>query len=430
MNHRTSTTNRSRILKLISYREVTDRILRALSGYNVPIESVPVDTARGRVCAEEIRSARDFPDRDLAAMDGYAIDSLVTRQATISKPLSFDVVEPSNPDSTSLKKGSTIYVATGTPLQKGADAVVRSEEVKLEGSTVKLLRPVAKGKNVFGQGEDYRKGDLLIKKNQILSSADVAILISLGKREVRVFRVPKVGILSIGDGLVVFGTSRKNIQTVNNYSNLISGYLAELGAIVEQIGVCPNDPEAISSIISDSLRTFDLIITIGGSSVGEKDLTIESAVSISDASQVFHGVNIVPIRPAGFLMIRDKPVVVLPANAVSVATSFFVIGLPILNLISGLTFNDRSSEIVARSLAEFENTKPKPALFLVTVKKTKEGKYEFRAYEWSSNLSSDLAKSNGFIKLEKNQKVSSNEEMKVCLFGASELIRINDTTWM
>jgi len=431
MNLLASPTRRSGILKLISYNEAMDRIVKALFNYNVPVEPVPVVEVRGRICAEEVRSTRYLPDQALAAMDGYAVDSSVTRSATISKPVSLVVCDSSYPNgrySPPLKIGSAIYVATGVPLPRGADAVVRSEEVKLDGSTVKILRPIAKWKNVFGQGEDYKKGDLLIKERRILSSADVAILISLGKRNVRVFRVPKVGILSIGDELVAFGSSERNRHTANNYSNLITGFLTELGAIVEQIGICPNDPKVISKTISDSLTTFDMIITTGGSSVGEKDLTVESTTSIPNASLVFHGINIVPIRPAGFLMVKKKPVVVLPANAVSVATSFFFVGLPILNLISGLSFNDRYSEIAARSLTDFENAKPKPALFLATVGKSKEGKYKFRALEWSSNISSDLAKSNGFVRLEKNQKVSSDEEMKVLLFGPSELMRINNAT--
>jgi molybdopterin molybdotransferase len=421
----------SNFLKLIAYDEAKKRILREFSNNHVPTELVPVDRARERICAEEIKSNSYLPDRTLAAMDGYAIDSSDTNGISSSNPLTLTVegaLYPSSVRGLRLKNGYTCYTATGAVLPSGADAVARIEEVRLKGDTATITHSIPKWKNVFQRGEDYKKGDVFFRKHQIFSSADVALLISLGIKKVKVFHAPKIGVLSIGDELKAFGTKENEKKTVNNYCNLISGFASELGAQVEPVGISPDNLDSIAESILHGLKTNDMLITIGGSSVGEKDLTIKAASSIPRSSLLFHGVAIVPIRPTGLVIVQGKPVVVLPANAISAAASFFLIALPTLNLLSGLFFDDRRVEINARSKESFENEKRMQALFLVRVTKADNGTFNLSPFEWGSNLSANLARSNGFVKLERDQKVSKNDELKVTLFGASEMSRIRSSS--
>jgi molybdopterin molybdotransferase len=418
-------------LKLIAYDEAKKRILHGFSSNYVPIELVSVDTARGRVCAEEIKSNSYLPDRSLAAMDGYAIDSSATNGISSSNPLTLTVegaLFPSSVRGLRLKKGYTCYTATGALLPRGADAVARIEELRLKGDTATITHSIPKWKNVFQRGEDYKKGDVFFRKHQIFNSADVALLISLGKKKAKVFHAPKIGVLSIGDELKAFGEQGDKKKTVNNYCNMISGFASELGAQVEPVGICPDNLDRIAQNILRGLKTNDLLITIGGSSVGEKDLTIKAASSIPRSSLLFHGIAIVPIRPTGLVMVQGKPVIILPANAISAAASFFLIALPTLNLFSGLFFDDRRVEINARSIESFENERRMQALFLVRVTKADNGTFNLNPFEWGSNLSSNLARSNGFVTLERDQKVSKNDELMVTLLGASEMSRIRSSS--
>jgi molybdopterin molybdotransferase len=424
---RASAPAHTNFLKLIPYDEAKNRILHELSSFDVSIELVPTDKARGRICAEEVKSDSFLPDRPLAAMDGYAIVSSDTTDASSSKPLSLTIegtLYPSSNRIFRLKRGYTCYAATGAALPAGADAVARVEEVKVHDKKAAIIHPIPKWKNVFQRGEDYKKGEVFFLKHHTFNSADVALLISLGKKRVKVFRTPKLGIMSIGDELATFGPKSNEKKTVNNYCNLISGFAEELNSQVEPLRICPDNFDVIAKSISRNVKTHDMVITIGGSSVGKRDLTINAASSIPKSSLLFHGVAIVPIRPTGLVMVQGKPVVILPANAISAAVSFFLIALPVLNLISGLPIDARRTEIRARSASFFENEKQMQALFLVSLERTEDGTFIFSPFEWGSNLSSNLAKSNGFVKLERDQKVSKNDELKVTLFGSSELSRI------
>ncbi len=391
-------------LKLIPYEDARKRIVAALASYVLSTESVYVDVAGGRICSEDIRSSKNLPSRHLAAMDGYALNSSATKGGSTSKPFHL-IVEGSMFQGSDrkfrLERGHTCYVATGAPLPAGSDAVARVEEVRLDNDKVRITHPIEKWKNVFLPGEDYRKGDFFFEKHRILDASDIALLMSLGKKSIQVFLMPRVAILSIGDELRAFGSEEsKNERTVNNYFNLIRGFISELNIDTDSAGICPDNPNSISELISRTLRTHDMIITIGGSSVGAKDFTVAAVSKIPRAYPVFHGIKIVPIRPTGLFVVAGKPVVVLPANAISVAASFFLVALPVLNLISGLTFEARKVEIRATSATSFENEKPLPALYLVTVKKTKGGTYVFYSLDWGSNLSYNLSKSNGFVILE------------------------------
>jgi molybdopterin molybdotransferase len=418
---------KQRRLKLSSYSEIKAKIISAVQGLTTEIESIPVIQANGRICAEDIASTRDMPSDNLAAMDGYAVPSSITVEASPSNSVTLRIqgrLFPSSVPGAKLDPGSTYYTATGAPIPIGTDAVARVEEVRVKGSSVEILRPIERGKNVFSRGEDYSRGDLLFSRGKILNSADLALLIFLGRESIKVFKEPMVGILSIGDELVQFGSQPTNGRITNNYFNLISGYVLESGGQVQFLGISSDDPATISNKLTEGAKKCDMMITIGGSSVGEKDYTVRAASLLPDASPIFHGVRMIPIRPAGLVMFGKKPIVILPANAISVAISFFLVAKPVLNLLSGLAYDDRIVRLRATCKSTFLNDKPMTAMYLVSLEKTDEGEYFFESLGWGSNLSNKLSKANGFVQLEPNQTISENEKASVVLLGDSEVSRI------
>ena len=413
-------------LRLLPYDQARARIETALSGIQLSTDRVPVDDGLGRVSAESVSSPCDVPAVSSSMMDGYAIRSDDATEADELHPASFKIRGALSPSSerptAALSRHDAYYVATGAPIPPGADAVVKVEESRLSGSDVTVSFHIPRWKNVALQGEDVHAGDLVVKRGQILSSADIALLIGAERTEVEVFKRPRVGILSTGDELTRLGSGEQG-KKVNNYSNLIAGYLTEAGAIPIPLGVAKDERVHITELVERQLGQLDALVTIGGSSMGIKDFTPSALMGVDRCKELFHGVRLVPVRPTGVFMIDAKPVVLLPGHAVSAALSFFLIVRPIVNILSGLGFASRTTTVKARLSGKLSNPRPLGALSLVRLAgRSKE--YSAEPVRWGANLVSSLASSNGYVQLEPHTSLEEGQEVNVSLLGAGELLRI------
>ena len=413
-------------------------------------EYVRVDQAVGRIAAEEVRSPCDIPERNISAMDGYAIRACDAENASTSNPVHFKVkgvIYPYSSFSASstsrgrrsipiVKNGEAYQVATGAPIPMFGDSVVRVEEVRNDEGRIVVRRKSPKWKNVSARGEDVKKGDIVLRKRRILNPSDVALLIGIGVRKVKVFALPKIGILSTGNELVEFtDTGRRNFNSrngikVNNYSNLLSGYVRSLGAHSVPLRIAKDDSSEICDILKEGLRTCDMVITIAGSSVGKMDLTTEAISSIEGSRILFHGVRLVPIRPAGLALVgtrRAKPVAIIPGHAVSATLAFFVIALPIINMLMGLEPDSRNSFVSAKLDRSLTNERAIDALYLVSLSIAKNSPKSYIASPvgWGSNVISNLSRSNGFVRLAAHETLSRGEATKINLFGAKEIERVS-----
>ncbi|MHB8567213.1 MAG: molybdopterin molybdotransferase MoeA [Nitrososphaerales archaeon] len=402
---------------------MSERICSAFETHLAPIEVVSAISVQGRVSAEEVVSNVNIPGNKISAMDGYAVRSSDLRSASAANPRRFKVERRKFPGNTSLAGNhwATCYVATGAPVPLRFDTVVRVEDTRLEKDSIVITRAIPSGANVALKGEDVKVGERLIQKGRILNSSDISMLIGIGRKKIAVFKSPVVGILSVGDELKEFGDLTKN-KTVNNYSNLISGYLADHGAHPVSLGIAKDNEKEIASKVRAGCKRCDMVITIAGSSVGAKDYTPNAVLAQEHSRMLFHGVRMVPIRPAGLAMVEAKPVVIVPGHSVSAALTFFVLVLPVLNLITGLGFGSRRVVLDARAVEPFSNERSIEALILTSVKK-KGSHYEASPLPWGSNLISSLTKSNGFVRLDPHQSISGM--VTVQLFGSHELNRID-----
>jgi molybdopterin molybdotransferase len=419
---------RQRFLKLLPYEEIKKKIQSAF--FPIGVESVYVDQALGRVSAETVHSEHDIPGRSISAMDGYAIDSDQTIRASVREPVHFTIKSAPRENLGVCANNGSSYVSTGSPLPYDANAVVRIEEARRQGQDILVTRRVSKWDNVSMQGEDIRAGDLVLEKSCIINSAKVALLIACSRRKIKVRKIPKVGIISIGAELDAFHHNEDQGREsprgkINNYFNLIQGYLANLGLESKLVGIVDDDPKAIRDLINRELEDHDVLITIGGTSVGKSDLTHDAVLLAQDASMIFHGVRVVPIRPAGLASVKNKPVVMLPGHAVSVALSFFMVALPTLNVLCDLPLDARRPVINARALWSVSNDRGIDALELVKIKKANDTLgYCAEPLGWGSNLMSNLSKANGFVHLRAREKVAESDVVKVELLGSAELTRI------
>ena len=408
------------------YDEVRTRIERALSCVQLATERMPVDDALARVFAERVLSPCDIPAGSSSMMDGYAIRSDGTVEASESHPASFRVrgaLSPSSDRPTSeLSEFDAYYVATGAPVPPGADAVVKVEECRRSEKNIADSFHIPRWKNVALQGEDVHTGDTVVERGHILNAADVALLIAAGRADVGVFRRPRVGILSTGDELTRFGSGEQG-KRVNNYSNLIAGYLSEAGAIPVPLGVAKDDRAHITELAGRQLAQLDALVTIGGSSVGVKDFTPSALVGINESRELLHGIRLVPVKPTGVFMVGKKPIVLLPGHGVSAALSFFLVVRPIVNILSGLEFDSRAPAVSARLSDRLPN--PRPLGMIVLVRLTTGGEqYRAEPLPWGSNLISSLARANGYIQIGPHTSLERGQEVNVFLLGANELLRV------
>ncbi len=320
------------------FEEYESALSKLLTRVNMSLEQekTSVTESVGRIAAEDIHSLRDYPPVDRSALDGYAVRSLDVLSASPSNPAILKIVgsvEAGELPRFSINAGEAAIVFTGAPIPEGSDAVVPFEEAIREGNTVHVLRPVQKYKNVSRAGEDIKSGDLIIRKGYIIRPWHVAALIEAGFTEVKVFRKPRVGIINVGSELM----ASENNRIPNSTGPLIYAYLKELGCEPVLIGVVPDDEEEILKTVLRSLQDFDILITTGGTSVGGKDLVPEALSRISDATLIFHGVNLRPGRTAGAYLIKGKPVLMfsgLPVAALVGLEAFFK---PLIKHLTGAT---------------------------------------------------------------------------------------------
>ena len=245
-------------------------------------EKVPLQDALGRVLAQDAVSNVNIPDYDKTFIDGYAINTDDTKGASTAKPAVFKIVGklfPADyPTTIEVAHGEAVYVACGAPIPKGATATVKVEETRLNGDQIEVIREIQPGEGIIPLGDDMKKGDLLLKKGQILRPQDIGLLASIGLAEVEVVKKPKIAILSGGDELIK--QCDKNPKKIaNNYALVIAGLASELGAAAEMAGIMPDAMEKVTAKISEALAKSDVVVTIGGSSVGVKDF-VPDAVNV------------------------------------------------------------------------------------------------------------------------------------------------------
>ncbi|EMA49224.1 MULTISPECIES: molybdopterin molybdotransferase MoeA [Halococcus] len=269
------------------------------------VESVGLVAADDRVLAEPVVSERDVPHYPRAAMDGFAVRATDTFDASRRSPavLRRDAID--DPD-------TAMRVHTGSELPDGADAVVMVEHVETVGDEIEVLDPVAAGENVAPVGEDVQSGKCLYEPGHRLRPSDLGLLKSVGIDEVSVYDRPTVGVIPTGEELVQADPDPGEVVETNGLTT--SRYVERWGGRATYRDVVTDDRAALRAAIERDL-TKDLVVTTGGSSVGERDLVPEI---VDDLGEVLvHGVACKPGHPTGFGVVADTPVLMLPGYPVS-----------------------------------------------------------------------------------------------------------------
>lgn len=189
-----------RVLKLTSVEEAVEKLLKAIR-LEPRVEEVEVVNSLGRVLAEDVVASQDIPPYNCACFEGYAVRSRDTKGATKSNPVKLRVLGKVLPDTKELpivREGEAVLLVTGAPMPLGADAIVRVEEVKLEGDHIIVSREVRELENVALKGEDIKAGEPILKAGHLIRPFDVGLLMGLGYSRIKVYAKVKIAILSVG----------------------------------------------------------------------------------------------------------------------------------------------------------------------------------------------------------------------------------------
>lgn len=284
-------------------------------------ETLPIEDCDSRIIAEDIIAAINVPHYRRAAMDGFAVKASETLGAGSSSPVILKLGK-------SIEKRTCVRVHTGSPMPEGADAVVMMEDAALLGERVEIFTHVHPFKNVGEIGEDVRKGETILKEGQRLRPCDIAVLASLGIRNIKVFRRPLVAVIPTGEELVSRQERELKEGEVYETNGLMASlYIKKWGGNPGLLDIVSDEPEKIKEAIMSALDA-DMIVISGGTSVGRRDYVPAMVESVG--TLLVHGVGISPGKPTALGIIKCKPVVCMPGYPVAGMVALYYFARPAL----------------------------------------------------------------------------------------------------
>lgn len=320
---------------MISVEEALTRILEPIKP--VATETVALTQLDHRVLAKDVVARRTQPPQDVSAMDGYAV-----RSADLSKPPVTLKVIGEAPAGTAydgeVKTGEAVRIFTGGSMPNGADCVVIQEDVEAQdtGVTIKEAFPI--NDNVRKKGIDFAAGDALLHAGTRIDPSHIALAAAMNVTWFSVYRRPRVAILATGDELAEPGQATHDSQIISSTVYSLGAYLRRWGAEPIDLGIAADTLEDIQGAI-DQAQGCDLLVTLGGASVGDYDF-VQQALTNKGMSLDFWKVAMRPGKPLMYGQLDQMPVLGLPGNPVSALVCAMLFLRPCVSKLSGCSVNE------------------------------------------------------------------------------------------
>ncbi len=295
-------------------------------------ETLPLAQLAGRVLAQDLQAALDLPPADNSAMDGYALraaDYAAGRKLPLMAERIYAGVAPQP-----LPPGHVARLFTGSLMPDGADTVIMQEDAHEADGSVTFRQAPTPGQHIRRRGEDTRAGEPLIAAGTVLHAAHIALLASQGIDQAQVYARLRVGILTTGDELVAPGQPRALQQIYNSNGAMLAALACGMGAEAPLVLHALDNEASLTQAFEQLLQECDLVLSVGGVSVGERDL-VKPVLESMGASLVLWKVRMKPGKPVALAQARGKPVVCLPGNPVSAFSVFTVLVSPLVRRMQG-----------------------------------------------------------------------------------------------
>jgi molybdopterin molybdotransferase len=308
---------------MISVAEAEARIVAAFAP--LPAETMPLNQAHSRVLAEDVHAALDQPPAPVSAMDGYAV------RAADSGPRKIIATVPAgHPFAGTVGAGEAVRIFTGGVVPQGADAIAIQENARADGDRVTFSEPPRTG-FIRHAGLDFHKGDVLARAGRRLTARDLALLAAGDVASIRVRRRPLVAFAATGDELSRPGETRRPGGIVASSGYGLSPLIERWGAEPRDLGILPDTREAIASL-PNLAQGADLILTLGGASVGDHDLIR----NIEGLALDFWKIAMRPGKPLIFGKLGATPLLGLPGNPVSTLVTALLFARPAIAAMLGM----------------------------------------------------------------------------------------------
>jgi len=316
---------------MISVEEALARICGSLSP--LPAELVGLNDGLGRVLAENLTSRRTQPPFNVSAMDGYAVRAadLATVPATLKL---VGYVQAGARHDGVVGAGQAVRIFTGAPVPDGADTVVIQEDTEAQGDTVLVREAPRPGQHIRAAGIDYVEGQIGLTAGTRLGARDLGLAAGMNRPWLMVHRRPRVAILPTGDEVALPGDPVGPNQIVSSNGTALAALVAGAGGIPIQLGIGRDDSDALQHMAAGAAGA-DLLITIGGASVGEHDL-VQQALGHAGLDIDFWKIAMRPGKPLMFGRIGATPMLGLPGNPVSALICGLLFLVPALERLQGL----------------------------------------------------------------------------------------------
>ena len=317
---------RTEARELLGFDEARARILAEVRP--VAAERVPLAEAAGRVLAGDLVARAPLPPFDNSAMDGYA---LALADLPESGPFELRVAGESSAgrEAPLLGRGIACRIFTGAPVPERADAVIMQEHVTRAGDAIRFEARPRPGQNVRRAGEDLAADSVAVADRTRLTPGALALTAMLGLGELTVARRPRVTILCTGDELRSPGDPERPASIPESNSAGLAALARQANAAVRVAPIARDEPRATLRAIEDALEGTDLLLTVGGVSVGDHDV-VRPALERAGVRLDFWRVAIKPGKPLAFGRGPSASVLGLPGNPASALVTFAVFGMPLL----------------------------------------------------------------------------------------------------
>jgi molybdopterin molybdotransferase len=412
-----------------SYLSIQTAFNKLRKGIIIQPMSEELDTkkALGRVLYNNIISSINIPIYDSSHMDGFAVlhDDLIG--ASNLKPITLKVIDDIKLGNTKIRPlqlGQASRIPTGGYLPKNSDTVVPIEYVKfnLYNKSVNIFSEFSKGSFISPAGKDISKNKLVFKKGHLIRTQDIALLNFLGIKKLNVFKKPKVAIIPTGseltnniDDVIQYG------KILNTNGQIISSLIEAAGGTPIDLGIISDNIKAVKKKIEYAISQNDIIVTIGGSSVGHKDLIADSIDSMGKPGILAEGIKLDRGRVTKIAILNSKPIIILPGPIQGAVNACIVLAIPLIRSLIGLSHNNKA--IINAQISDNWNARKKFQHFVkilyvhLSVSKTNNRINAEPIIGETANMTV-MTKANGYVMIpEKITSIEKGSEIQVNLLS-------------
>ncbi len=414
-------------LNLATASEAEERFWEAVKPEPLGQEFVQLEKSHGRILSCDVIARYNVPYFDRSNFDGFALRAEDTFGAQETSPillrLNTEILTCGVIPSHEVYPGTASSISTGGVLPRGSDGVIMIEDTLLDEniesgySQIKVLKPIVPSNGVSLAGSDIGAGEVVLRRGQYLGYRETGTLAAIGEAKVRVWKRPKIAIISTGDELLEPGEQMEIGKVYDSNSTVIAHAVEELGCKAVRFGIVPDDEVKLEKILKQALE-FDFVLVSGGTSKGEGDLNYRVFEKFHNPGIVVHGVSLKPGKPLCLAILENTPAAILPGFPSSSIFTFQKFIAPILRVMSGIG-QESMAYVNAKLPLRLNSDKGRTEFNLVHLVSNDD---EFIAYSTGKGSGSvtGFSRADGFMEIPRNTELmEAGEIARIQLLGKS-----------